>query len=528
MKKKVDVLIKDGLIYDGSISEPYLSDIEISSDRISAIGMSQTRDADCIIDAREMVVSPGFIDTHAHSDFTIVADPRAEGKIYQGITTEINGNCGLSAAPLYGAVIEKRAEDFKELGISEKWNTLRQYFEIIHQRGISINIASLVGHGNVRGSVMGYKARTPAEHELDKMSELIETSLNDGAIGLSTGLIYPPGVYTSTDELVRLTKNISKESCIYTSHMRSEGDELMESIEEIIAVGQTGTKVHISHLKTAGKKNWPKADKVISRLFRAREEGVKITCDRYPYTASSTELDSLLPSWVFEGGDKEEMRRLSDEKMKEKIRKELTVKIEEDGFWEDVRISSVVGEQNRWMEGKTISDISRALDMSLMDTFFKILLEEKLRAGAIFSQMSEENLQKFLSLPFCMIGSDSSARCFDGPTKQGKPHPRGFGAFPRFFGRYVYDEQIMDLTYAIHKATMLPAQTFGIKGRGQIREGMYADLVIFDPVKMIDKATYENPFQKPEGVHYVLVNGVTAFREGEYTGKLAGRVLTHG
>lgn len=525
MKKKADVLIRGGLIYDGSMSEPYISDIEISGDRISDIGATERQEAACIIDAREMIVAPGFVDTHAHSDFTIIADPRAESKMYQGITTEINGNCGLSAAPLYGSVIEKRSEDLKELGIRERWKTLKEYFAIVQQRGISINMATLVGHGNIRGAVLGYSDRTATRKNLDAMNVLIKAALEEGAIGLSTGLIYPPGVYANTEELLTLAKNLSDRSSVFTSHMRSEGDEVIESVEELITIGKAGTKVHIAHLKTAGKQNWAKASQIISLLNRCVESGMKITCDRYPYTASSTDLDSILPTWVFEGGDAAEMKRLSDEKLRKRIENEMLMSIEDDTFWDQVIISSVVTEKNRWMEGERIADISRKLRMQPLDIFFKMLVEENLRVGAIFSQMSEENLRKFLSLPFCMIGSDSSARCFDGPTKQGKPHPRGFGTFPRVFGVYVRDEHIIDMAHAIHKTTLLPAMTFGLTGRGHIKKGMYADIVVFDPQKIRDTATYENPFQKPEGIYHVLVNGVPAVFEGEPTGRHAGRIL---
>lgn len=525
MKKKADYLIRGGFIYDGNISEPYLSDIEICGDRISAIGAAVGKEAAYIIDAREMIVAPGFIDTHAHSDFTILADPRAEGKMYQGITTEVNGNCGVSAAPLYGPVIEKRSKDLEDLGIRQRWNTLAEYFALVEQRGISINMASLVGHGNIRGAVLGYDDRPAAEKDLHRMDMLLEAALVEGAKGLSTGLIYPPGVYADMKELLMLAKRVSQRSSVFTSHMRNEGDKVIESVEEMIRIAETGVKVHISHLKTAGKRNWSKALQIISLLNRSVEQGMPITCDRYPYTASSTDLDSLLPPWVFEGGDGAEIKRLRDENLRSRIKNEIVLRIEDDDFWGQVFISSVVSEKNRWMEGANIANIGKKLGRQPLDIFFQVLVEEELRVGAIFSQMSEENLRTFLALPYCMIGSDSSARCFDGPTRQGKPHPRGFGTFPRVFGVYVRDERIMAMTHAIHKSTLLPAQTFGLAGRGQIQQGMYADIVVFDPQKIRDTATYENPFQKPDGICHVLVNGVPAVLEGKSTGRHAGRIL---
>lgn len=526
MKNRIDILIKDGLIYDGGTSNPYVSNIAISGDKIQFISSSQIKDAGMVIDAEGLAVSPGFIDTHAHSDFTIIADPRAEGKLCQGITTEINGNCGMSAAPLYNKVIENREEDLKELGIRERWNTLKEYFDILQKKGIAINLATLAGHGNIRGSVIGYDDKNSSARELDRMSELLEITIEQGAIGISTGLIYPPGVYSKTEELITLSKILRGRQLIYASHMRGEGRMLLEAVQEVIRIGQEAEiKVHISHIKTAGEQNWHKADRVISLLKDSLKSGIKLTCDRYPYIASSTDLDSILPPWVFTGGKEEEIKRLQNEIERDKIRKELKKEIISIDYWKRVIVSSVVSERNRWMEGRTIADISRELKMNEIDLIFKLLIEEKLRVGAIFRSMSEENLRKFISLPFCMIGSDSSAKCFDGLTKKGRPHPRGFGTFPRFLGRYVRDKNLMSLSDAIHKITMLPAETFGLKGRGQIKEGMYADIVVFDPDKIIDRATFDNPFQKPDGLHHVLVNGIPAIQEGQTTGRLAGMIL---
>jgi N-acyl-D-amino-acid deacylase len=526
MDNRASILIKDGLIYDGGVLEPYFSDISISGGKIASIGRLETYDADIVIDAKGLAVSPGFIDTHSHSDFTILADPRAEGKLSQGITTEVDGNCGMSAAPLFGKALEKRQDDLRELGIMERWNTLGEYFRILEKKGAAINIAMLAGHGNIRGSVVGYEDRYASDRELSEMSELLRNALDQGAIGLSTGLIYPPGIYSTTEELVSLANELHGRDLIYTSHMRSEGAMLVEAVGEVLRIGRgSGVKVHISHIKTAGQKNWHKADRVISLLDEARNAGVRITCDRYPYTASSTDLDSILPSWTFAGGNEEEIRRLLDPAEKARIIGEIREQTLSEGYWEKVIISSVVSEKNRWMEGNTIAEISKALKMAEFDAVFKILIEERLRVGAIFLSMSDENLKKFLALPFCMIGSDSSARCFDGPTRSGKPHPRGFGTFPRLLGTFVRDEKLFSLTLAIHKATMLAAVTFGLKDRGRIKKDMHADIVIFDPGKIRDMATFDNPFQKPEGIHHVLVNGTLAVRDGRLTGKLGGMAL---
>ncbi len=544
----VDTLIKGGLIFDGTGSEPFEADIGISGDRIAFINKkakvksqspSVTRrgeksevSANRVIDAKGLAVSPGFIDTHAHSEFTLLADHRAEGKISQGITTEIDGNCGLSAAPLYGEALKQREEDLMELGIVERWTTFKGYFDILG-KGIALNFVTLVGHGNLRACVAGYEDKALNNNEIKKMQVLLKEAIKEGAIGLSTGLIYPPGVYSTTEELINLLRPSSfilrPSRLIYTSHMRSEGDKLLESIEEIIRIGRkAGVRVHISHIKTSGKKNWHKIDNAISLIEEAQREDIKVTCDRYPYTAASTDLDTILPPWVYEGGIKEELKRLKSSEFQEKIKKEILYEYPEIEYWGNVNIASVSSEKNRWMEGKNIAYIAHHENSEPVDIFLKILIEEKLRVSAIFASMNEDNLKRFLSLPYVMIGTDSSARSTSGLTYKGKPHPRGFGSFPRFLGRYVRDNGLMGMNEAIYKITMLPAKTFGISKRGVLKKGAFADLVVFDYRKIIDRATFDKPFLKPEGIYYVFVNGLSAVWEGELTGINAGRILKHG
>ncbi len=301
---------------------------------------------------------------------------------------------------------------------------------------------------------------------------------------------------------------------------------LVEAVEEVLRIGrEAGVKVHVSHLKTAGERNWGKVDRVISLLEGAARSGVRVTCDRYPYVASSTDLDSLLPSWTYEGGNEEELRRLRNSEERSKIAAAIREQSQSPGYWEKVMVSSVVLEKNRWMEGKTIAEISKARGTDEIETLFDVLIDERLRVGAIFLSMTEENLRKFLALPFCMIGTDSSARCFEGPTKQGKPHPRGFGTFPRLMGKYVREDRLLSLTVAVHKATALAARTFGLFRRGMLKAGNFADIVVFDPEAIGDRATFEDPFQKPAGIAYVLVNGTAALWEGEVSGRCRGRVL---
>jgi N-acyl-D-amino-acid deacylase len=560
----IDILIRGGTVCDGTGTEAYRADIGISGDRIAFIETLTATGAGHLdrkpgieIDARDMAVAPGFIDTHAHSDFTLLADPRAEGKIFQGITTEINGNCGLSAAPLYGKALEQRDPDLRELGIRERWETLRDYFIILEQISISMNFVTLAGHGNIRASVAGYENRQLSSTERTMMGALLDETIRDGAIGISSGLIYPPGLYSDMDELVDLCnafkhsyrkrssiqpQNIYSASRdragerdnsggfgIYASHMRSEGDLLLESIDEIIQTGRkSGIKVHISHIKTSGEKNWNKIDRAVSMIEEARSGGVRITCDRYPYTAASTDLDAVLPSWVYEGGAKRELERLTDSDTRKRIKQEILDEHPEISYWENITVATVFSEKNSWMEGKNIAWIAEQKGLEPVDLLLSLLAEEELRSGAIFASMCEENLMKFLSLPYVMIGTDSSARSASGVTCRGKPHPRGFGSFPRLLGAYVRDKRLMSLESAVHKATMLPAKTFGIHNRGVLKRGACADLVVFDPDKINDRATFSEPFMKPDGIKHVIVNGVLALKDGELTGKRSGRILKHG
>ncbi|MBM4137403.1 MAG: amidohydrolase family protein, partial [Nitrospira sp.] len=432
---RIDLLIKRGTVFDGTGREPIEADIGIAEDKIvyvnkKAVGSRQKFNPlisplekggkggfDRFIDANGLAVAPGFIDTHAHSDFTLLADSRAEGKISQGITTEVNGNCGLSAAPLYGEAIKQREGDLEELGIQERWSTFKEYFEILERKGITINFATLAGHGNIRASVSGYADKTPDDIELKRMQTLLREAIHEGAIGLSTGLIYPPGVYSKTEELIELCKVFSKSHHlpftkggqggitgdsegfgIYTSHMRSEGDRLIESIQELIRIGsEANIKVHISHIKTSGKENWYKIDEAISLMEDARKQGINITCDRYPYTAASTDLDSILPSWTYDGGAEKELKKLKSSEVQKKIKKEILYGHPDMEYWESVRVSSVSSQKNKWMEGKTIAYITGREGSEPVDMLFKILIEEKLRVSAIFSSMNEDNLRRFLS-----------------------------------------------------------------------------------------------------------------------------------
>lgn len=523
-----DYLIRGGLVVDGSSEgvPPLEADVAVEGDVITAVGRLPHVTARTLIDARGMIVCPGFIDAHAHSEFTLLADGRAEGKTAQGITTEINGNCGLSAAPLYNAARERREAELNELGIRERWSTFSEYFRILESKRLALNFATLAGQGSIRASVVGYGDRLPSEKEMDSMKVLLKAAMADGAAGLSTGLIYPPGVYTDTPEIISLAREAAGLSGIYTTHMRSEGDCLIESLEEVLAIASAaGIRCHVSHLKTSGERNWRKIGDALEMMESARKRGLTVTCDRYPYTASSTDLDTVLPAWAYEGGHEQEMARLKNER--DRLKNDVLRDFGGAPAWERVMVSSVRSEKNRWMEGRTIAEIAAEQRKNGIDSVFDLLIEEGLGVGALFFTMNEDNLSAILQKDYTAIGSDSAARSFEGITASGVPHPRGFGTFPRMLGRYVRDRGVLTLSQAVYRMTGLPASIFQIRGRGVIREGFYADIAVFDPETVQDTADYRKPFMRPEGIHHVFVNGVPVILDGRSTDALPGRVLRH-
>ncbi len=522
----IDYLIKNAFIYDGAGNEPFVGDIGIVGEWIAFIkrGRHTHMKAKREIDAEGLAASPGFIDVHCHSEFAILAHPEAESKIAQGVTTEINGNCGFSLSPIYKEAVGHKEKEFTKYNIKERWSSLGQYCKVLSEKRPAVNCGTLTGHGNIRGSVMGYDDRKPTSDTMEEMAALLSMEANDGSLGLSTGLIYSPGVFSDNNEIIDLINESHINNLIYATHMRSEGECLLESIGDTIEIAEkTGISIHISHLKTAGKGNWHKIDDVISLLQKAGDKGIRVTCDRYPYIASQTSLDAVLPAWVYEGGDAEEVRRLKNADTGMKIRGELSELKGEGDYWNSVMISSVKSTKNRFMEGMRISEIAGDRGLSPVDFVIDLLIEENLAVETIFFSMNEDNLRKILSLKGCMIGSDSSVRGFRG--MDGKPHPRAFGSFPRFIGKYAIREGLMPLKEAIFKSTMLPALTFGIKNRGVLRDGNFADIVLFDVERIIDRAEYADPFRAPEGIEYVFVNGLPAMERGKLAGSRSGRVV---
>lgn len=527
--KSFDIVIKDARIIDGTGSKSYNSDIGISGDRIGLIGAIPDEKGRRVIKADGMIASPGFVDIHSHSDYSLLIDRRGGSKIMQGVTSEIGGNCGYSAAPISGNEFEERKKTYRDLyGLEADWQSLDEYLKRLEDGGLPLNFGLLIGHNTIRGSVMGARADKPTEAEMERMLEMVRSGMEDGAFGISTGLIYPPACFSQEEEIIRLCQLVRDMGGIFTIHMRSEGDLLTEAIEEAIRISsKTGIPLQISHLKTAGRDNWTKIDKVFSIIEEARGRGIDVTADRYPYIAGNTLLCAIMPNWVLEGGSATVISRTKDLGLRKKIEEELSKKRDPSSF-DRIIISQVFKDSNKPYEGLSILKAAGIAGKDLYTFLFDLLAEEEMLAEGIFFSMDEENLKKVLAKPYVMVASDSAATGHDGPLSKGRPHPRGFGTFPRVISRYVREERVLDLETAIKKMTYDPCRKFGIRDRGIIKVGSYADIVLFDTDRIKDIASYDDPKQFPEGIVYVIVNGMVAVEKGGIKARKAGRVLKRG
>ncbi len=527
-----DIVIKNGRIIDGTGNPWFKRDIGIGEGKIKEIG--SVKRGETIIDAEGMVVSPGFIDIHNHSDFTILAYPNAESYIMQGVTTAVVGNCGASMAPVNPENLEllkRYLSPFLVHGFNYGWNwrTLGEYYKKVEEKGVSMNLAPLVGHGTIRIAVKGFDASDPSEEEMSEMKRLLVEALKDGAYGLSSGLIYPPGAYAKTKELIELAKVVAEYGGVYASHIRSESDTLIEAVSEAIDIGKkSGIPVEISHHKAAGRGNWGKVNATLRMMEQAREDGVEVNCDVYPYTAGSTTITSLLPTWVLEGGTEKMMERLRDKKTRERIRREfLEDRIRGENWIKSAGLDGILISScppNTKYEGKNLEDILKEKNMldKPYEGVFDFILEIRGEATIVIFAMSEEDLSTVISNPLSSICSDS---WLTRPSAGGKPHPRVYGTFPRVLGKYVRQNGLIRIEEAIRKMTSLPATKIGLKNRGLIKEGFQADIVVFDPAHIIDKATYEDPHKYPEGINYVIVNGKVVVENGNHTGARPGKIL---
>ncbi len=522
-----DLLIKDATIYDGTGEPGFPGYLTVRGERIAAVGKEASGNAKRIINGSGLAVCPGFIDIHGHSDYHILINPQAESKVRQGVTTEVGGNCGSSAAPIWGeAAEERRKSSQKAFGLDPQWETLREYHQELAKKGISINFGSLIGQGNLRSSVMGGKNGRPTEGELKQMIRGAAAGMKEGAFGISAGLLYPPGCFTGLPELIALGKAVRKYGGIFAFHLRSEGREIIKALREALKVGrEANIPIQISHLKLSERENWNKIDAVLQLIEKAQEEGIRVSCDCYPYLASHTVLTSILPQWAVEGGRERMLSRLRNPQERVKVKEDIS-REHPDDYWDSVAISQVFLEENKKYEGQKLSPAARLEGKEILDFTLDLLCQEEGRVTAIYFTMCEENLKRIITKPYCMVGSDAALRANYGALSQGKPHPRAYGTFPRILSKYVREERLLDLSGAIRKMTLDPCRKLGIKERGLIKAGNFADIVIFDPRKIEDRASYADPHQYPKGIKYVIVNGKVTVEEGEHTGARGGRILT--
>ena len=520
------VLIKDGWILDGSAEAvPERRDVLVEDGRIAAIAEDITAPDARVLDATDLTVTPGFWDAHAHSDLHVFLDPSAQGRVFDGVTSEVNGACGFSSFPLTGAAAEEKRSALRKHGIEPDWTDAAGYFRAIQNCGSAINRGFLAGAGAIRGAVLGFDPRPPSPAELRRMQKLLAESLAQGALGLSSGLVYPPGCYAATDEILALCKTLAPTGRPYCTHMRSESHSLLEAVQESIAVcRESGAALQISHVKTKGRLNWPKINPLEEALFEAIDDGMDLTADRYPYTAYMTSLWALLPPRFMAGGRQKALERLQDSAERASLAREMLDLRRGDLPWESIRIDHAEGRLAEF-DGLTLDVVAERMALDPVEALFEILIGARLNCSMVGFEMSEDNLERILRWPFVMIGSDSSARALKGPTAVGKPHPRSMGTFARFLSRYVREKKLMPLPEAVARLTSIPARRFGFLDRGILAVGAWADIVVFDPETIRDRATYDDPFQLSDGVRHVLVNGTPVLADGAETGARPGRLL---
>ncbi len=509
--ERLDVLIQGGTVYDGTGAPGVLADVGIVDGRIAAVGALAGAVARERIDARGLAVAPGFIDLHSHADGTLFDDPNAESVLRQGVTTVVVGQDGSSRAPR----------------VERNFQSMSAFFDAVDALSPAINVASTVGLGTVRETVVGVENRPATPEELARMVALVEAALAEGACGASSGLEYVPGAFATLEELIALCRPLGARGLAYATHLRNEDDKLLESIDEAIAVARgAGCPLHLSHLKTQGPRNWGKLDQVFARLQRARaEERVDLSFDRYPYIAYQTTLANLFPAWSRDGGTDAFLARLADPVAGERLRAEAFAKVESIGGWDNVMVSAVSHAEDRAAEGQRLGGYAAALGASPYETAVGLLKRSRGDVGMVGFAMNEDNLTRLVAHPLWMAASDGSAVALEGPARRGHPHPRSLGTFPRVLGLYVREKKVLTLEQAVHKLSGYPASRMGLKDRGQLKAGMAADVVVFDPATVTDQATYTQPFAYATGVLAVLVNGAVALRGGERGPRRAGRAL---
>jgi N-acyl-D-amino-acid deacylase len=533
---KLDLIIQGGKVLDGTGNGWFYADLGIDRGRIIQVGNLSGLHCHRLVDASCLIVCPGFIDLHNHSDFSLITNPKAESHLKQGVTTVVIGNCGMSAFPVTPEGAQLLIEYLRTTmtGAELSWKGKDGYFARIYEAGLSINVVPMVGHGNLRVAVMGMDNRMPSDEQMSKMKELLAVHLQEGVFGMTSGLIKPPGCFSSTEELVRLCEVVAAHGGLYATHIRSESSKLEEALQEAIEIGQrTSVRVHISHHKAAGRNNWGKTLRTIALMEEARNHGVELTCDIYPYLAGSTDLVLLLPPWLHEGGMQNLLERIGQEEVRRRVRAEIEDgcpdwwnPVREAGGWGKVTLMSVTSERNKWVEGLTIPQMAEKKGKEVYEAIFDLLIEEQGKIRMVIEMMCEEDVERILKYPFTGIGSDAWCEDPEKMSTQGMVHPRYYGTFPRILGEYVRKRSVLRLEEAVRKMTSLPAQTVRLWDRGVLRQGMAADIVVFDPEAIGDTATYDKPRSLSVGIQYLLVNGEVVIDNGEHTGVSAGKILS--
>ncbi len=527
-----EVIIKGGTVYDGTGGAPKRADVGIRGDQIVAVGMLASANARTVIDARGLAVAPGFINMLSWSTETLIIDGRSEGEIRQGVTTQIFGE-GDSMGPLNEEMKRRRIEAQGDLKYEIAWTTLAEYLSYLEKRGISQNVASFIGATTIREYVIGLEEKKATPQQLDQMRQLVRREMEAGALGIGSSLIYAPAFYAPTEELIELCKVAAQYRGKYISHLRSEGNRLIEAVEELIRIAREAkVPAEIYHLKAAGQQNWHKMDRVIAMINAARREGLQITANMYLYPAGATGLDAAMPPWALDGGYEALFQRLQDPALRKKIATAIRTPTSEwenlylaAGAPERVLLTGFKSEKLKAYTGKTLAEVARLRGQDPVETIMDLVLEDRSRVGAVYFMMSEENIKKQLRQPWVSLGSDAGSMAAEGIFLKSSTHPRAYGNFARLLGKYVRQEKVLSLAEAVRRLSGLPASNLGLDRRGFIKEGMFADVVVFDPQEIADRATFDNPHQYAVGVKHVFVNGEQVLKDGKHTGAKPGRAL---
>lgn len=531
-QKDYDVIIRNGMVYDGSGEEPIQADVAIRADTIAAIGSLSSKSAKAEIDASNLAVAPGFINMLSWATESLIEDGRSQSDIRQGVTLEVFGE-GWSYGPYTESMKKEEKELQRDIKYDIEWTTLSEYLEYLVNRGVSCNVASFVGATTVRIHEIGYEDRPPTPDELRRMKELVKQAMEEGALGVGSSLIYAPAFYAKTDELIELCKVASEYDGMYISHLRSESNQLLQALDELLTIArEANIPAEIYHMKAAGQGNWEKLDVLIDKVEQAQSQGLRITADMYTYTAGATGLDAAMPPWVQEGGHKEWVKRLKDPEIRKRVVKEMRTPSQD---WENLMLLSgspenvlLVGFKTDSLKkytGKTLAEMAALREETPEDVAIDLVIEDNSRVETIYFLMSEENVKKKVALPWVSFGSDEGSLAPEGVFLNSNPHPRAYGNFARLLGKYVREDEVIPLEEAIRRLTSFPADNLSIKKRGRLKTGYFADVVIFDPKTITDHATYENPHQYATGMRDIFVNGVQVLKNGDHTGAEPGRVV---